>query len=49
MDSFTLKAIAGHDSVVTSERYVHTSSAAIKAAFVGYSRHTAGTRFQKSP
>jgi integrase len=31
-DSFTLKLIAGHDSVVTSERYIHKSPQAAKAA-----------------
>ena len=33
VDSFTLKKIAGHNRVTTTERYVHTQQAAIEDAF----------------
>jgi len=33
VDVFTLKRIAGHSSVTTSERYVHPSDSAVEAAF----------------
>jgi integrase len=43
-DAFTIMRIAGHSSVVVSQRYVHPSDDAMEAAFERLEGHTAGTR-----
>lgn len=51
VDVFTLKRIAGHSSVTTSERYVHPSDSAMEAAFerlqVAQRGHLIGTPAHK--